>query len=116
MTKSDGAAETVRTACRRRCSLDGADAQALENALTITERERDAALRLSERERGDAQQLRGKVRRQRRELRRLNGLLREYAGVLRNRSSALESAARTRNDMNKYRERAQAAELALSRK
>ena len=35
---------TVREACRRRMPLDGADAQALEHALTITERERDAAL------------------------------------------------------------------------
>lgn len=35
---------TVREACRRRMKLDGADAQALEHALTITERERDAAL------------------------------------------------------------------------
>jgi len=33
----------VREACRRRTPLDGADAQALEHALTITERERDAA-------------------------------------------------------------------------
>lgn len=34
---------TVREACRRRMALDEADAQALEHALTITERERDAA-------------------------------------------------------------------------
>lgn len=34
---------TVREACRRRMPIDGADAQALENALTITERERDEA-------------------------------------------------------------------------
>jgi hypothetical protein len=34
---------TVRDACRHRHPLDGTDAQALENALTITERERDAA-------------------------------------------------------------------------
>lgn len=33
---------TIREACRRRMPLDGADAQALEHALTITERERDA--------------------------------------------------------------------------
>ena len=33
---------TVREACRCRHPLDGADAQALEHALTITERERDA--------------------------------------------------------------------------
>ncbi len=33
----------VRDACRRRMPLDGADAQALEHALAITERERDAA-------------------------------------------------------------------------
>lgn len=33
---------TGRDACRRRRPLDGADAQALEHALTITERERDA--------------------------------------------------------------------------
>jgi hypothetical protein len=32
---------TVRDACRRRMPLDGTDAQALEHALTITERERD---------------------------------------------------------------------------
>jgi len=35
---------TVREACRRRMPLDGADAQCLEHALTITERERDEAL------------------------------------------------------------------------
>ena len=35
---------TVREACRRRMDLGGADAQALEHALTITERERDAAV------------------------------------------------------------------------
>lgn len=34
---------TVREACRRRMPLDGVDAQALEHALTITERERDEA-------------------------------------------------------------------------
>lgn len=34
---------TVREACRRKMPLDGADAQALEHALTMTERERDAA-------------------------------------------------------------------------
>jgi len=34
----------VREACRQRYPLDGSDAQALEHALTITERERDAAL------------------------------------------------------------------------
>ena len=34
---------TVREACRRRMPLDGADAQCLEHALTITERERDEA-------------------------------------------------------------------------
>jgi hypothetical protein len=34
---------TVREACRRRMPIDGADAQALEHALTITERERDEA-------------------------------------------------------------------------
>jgi hypothetical protein len=33
--------ETVRQACRNRRPLDGVDAQALEHALTITERERD---------------------------------------------------------------------------
>ena len=32
---------TVREACKRRHPLDGTDAQALEHALTITERERD---------------------------------------------------------------------------
>ena len=32
---------TVREACKRGTPLDGADAQALEHALTITERERD---------------------------------------------------------------------------
>jgi hypothetical protein len=37
------AALTVREACRRRHPLDGADAEALEHALTITERERDEA-------------------------------------------------------------------------
>jgi len=34
---------TVREACRRRMPLDGTDAQALEHAITITERERDEA-------------------------------------------------------------------------
>ena len=34
---------TVREACRRAQPLDGADAQALEHALTTTERERDEA-------------------------------------------------------------------------
>ena len=34
----------VREHCRNRKQLDGADAQALEHALTITERERDAAI------------------------------------------------------------------------
>jgi len=34
---------TVRKACRIQMPLDGADAQALEHALTITERERDEA-------------------------------------------------------------------------
>jgi hypothetical protein len=33
---------TVREACRRRLHLEGADAQALESALTMTEKERDA--------------------------------------------------------------------------
>jgi len=36
--------DTVREACRKRTPLDGADAQALEHALTITEHERDRAL------------------------------------------------------------------------
>ena len=35
---------TVREACRRRKPLDGVDAESLEHALTITERERDAAV------------------------------------------------------------------------
>lgn len=34
---------TVREACRRRMPLNGTDAQALEHAITITERERDEA-------------------------------------------------------------------------
>lgn len=34
---------TVREACRRRMPLDGADAQALEHALSMTEDERDEA-------------------------------------------------------------------------
>ena len=34
---------TVREACRRRMPLDGVDAQALEGALALTERERDEA-------------------------------------------------------------------------
>lgn len=33
----------VRDACKRRMPLDGSDAQALEHALTMTERERDEA-------------------------------------------------------------------------
>lgn len=36
---------TVRAAARKRVPLDGADAQGLEGALTLTERERDAAMR-----------------------------------------------------------------------
>ena len=40
---STRALPTVRAACKRRMPLDGADAQALEYALTMTERERDAA-------------------------------------------------------------------------
>lgn len=50
--RSDGvppAQETVRVHCRSGGSLDGADAQALEHALTITERERDGARDLVER-------------------------------------------------------------------
>jgi hypothetical protein len=39
---------TVREACRRRMPLDGADAQALEGALAMTERDRDEAWRLLE--------------------------------------------------------------------
>jgi hypothetical protein len=35
---------TVREACRARTPLDGTDAQALEHALTLTERERDEAM------------------------------------------------------------------------
>lgn len=35
---------TVREACRRRMPLDGADAQALESALTMTEHERNRAV------------------------------------------------------------------------
>lgn len=41
---SKGEKVEVRAACRRRMPLDGADAQALEHALTITEGERDAAV------------------------------------------------------------------------
>jgi chromosome segregation ATPase len=37
------ATESVRSAAKRRMVLDGADAQALENAITLTERERDEA-------------------------------------------------------------------------
>ena len=39
---------TVREACRRKTPLDGADAQALEHALTMTEAERDEARALGE--------------------------------------------------------------------
>jgi len=35
---------SVREACRKRVPLDGVDAEALEHAITITERERDEAL------------------------------------------------------------------------
>jgi hypothetical protein len=38
----------IRQACRQGKPLDGADAQALENALTITERERDEWKRRAE--------------------------------------------------------------------
>lgn len=34
---------TVREACRRRTPIDGSDAQAMEGALSLTERERDDA-------------------------------------------------------------------------
>lgn len=37
---------TVREACRRRMPLDGSDAQCLEHALEMTERERDEARRI----------------------------------------------------------------------
>lgn len=39
---------TVREACRRRMTLDGANAQALEGALAMTERERDEAQKILE--------------------------------------------------------------------
>jgi hypothetical protein len=42
----------VREAARRRMAIDGADAQALEGALAMTERERDAARRESESAKG----------------------------------------------------------------
>lgn len=42
-TSSSTVVPTVREACRKRTALDGVDAQALEHALTITERERDDA-------------------------------------------------------------------------
>lgn len=49
-----GGGISVREACRRRRPLDGADAQALEHVLAITERERDEALkRLREIEGGE---------------------------------------------------------------
>ena len=35
---------TVREACKRRIPLDGADAEALEHAVTMTEKERDKAI------------------------------------------------------------------------
>lgn len=55
---------TVREACRQRVPLDGADAQALEHALTITERERDeaiAAFKDASRLRSEIQQARMKA-------------------------------------------------------
>lgn len=45
---------TVREACRQRHPLDGADAQALEHALTMTEKERDDAQKEAELQRGFA--------------------------------------------------------------
>jgi len=42
-TPAPGLTPTVRAAARRRQALDGADAQALESALQLTERERDEA-------------------------------------------------------------------------
>jgi len=55
---------TVREACRRRMPLGGADAQALEHALAITERERDeaiAAFKDASRLRSEIQQARMKA-------------------------------------------------------
>jgi hypothetical protein len=49
-------AKTVRQAARERQPLDGADAQALEGALAITERERDAAEEVATRQRDRAKQ------------------------------------------------------------
>ena len=48
---------TVRAACAQRYPLDGADAQALEYALTMTEQERDEARAEIERLRGEREQL-----------------------------------------------------------
>jgi len=48
---------TVREACRRRMELGGADAQALEHALTMTETERETARRIAVRLRDAAQRL-----------------------------------------------------------
>lgn len=43
-SKNSNAFVTTRVACKQRHALDGVDAQALEHALTITERERDDLL------------------------------------------------------------------------
>jgi hypothetical protein len=42
--KKPGALLKIREECRKKRTLSGADAQALEHALTITERERDTAI------------------------------------------------------------------------
>lgn len=45
---------TVREACRQGLPLDGADAKALEHALTLTEKERDAARAAYQRQKAEA--------------------------------------------------------------
>lgn len=75
-SKMDAAPMTVRMACRARTPLDGADAQALEHALVLTEQERDGA----------RQEMRGAMAR-------IESLIRERDSAVRERNEHGERAA-----------------------